>query len=70
MVNPIIESKFPVVEVDYYLDGEFINSIKKSPFDMVINLNIPDDKSEFEIKIKLYDSIGNSVEKSVVFGIE
>jgi len=70
MVNPVIESKFPVVEVDYYLDGEFINSIKKSPFDMVINLNIPDDKSEFEIKIKLYDSIGNSVEKSVVFGIE
>ena len=69
-VAPLIESKFPVQEVDYFLNGEFIDSIKKQPFEMVINLNIQEDASEFELGIKIYDSTGNSSEKSIKLQVE
>ena len=69
LVKPAIESKFYIKEVDYFLNGEFIDSVKNPPFEMLINLNIQEDESVFELKIKIYDSIGNSVEKQIILNI-
>ena len=69
LVKPSIESKFYIQEVDYFLNGEFIDSVKKPPFEILINLNIQGDELEFELKIKIYDSIGNSGEKQIILNI-
>lgn len=67
-IIPKMESKFGVSQVDYYwgLDEEFIGSTKRSPFEMVVNIErFGEVLGETTIKIKVYDSVGNISEKYV-----
>lgn len=68
VIKTLTENKFPLTEIDYYLNGEFAGSVKEKPFDMVINLNNALD-GENSIKVKIYDSIGNTVDGSIIFNV-
>ncbi|MDO8523161.1 MAG: PBP1A family penicillin-binding protein [bacterium] len=69
VVKILTANKFPLTEIDYYLNDEFAGSAKEKMFDMVMSLNNAVD-GENTIKVKIYDSIGNTVEDSTIFNIE
>ncbi len=68
-VKILTVNKFPLTEVVYFLNDEFIGSIKSQPFDMVINLNGAV-SGENALKVKIYDGAGNTAQYSTVLNIE
>ena len=65
-IQPSIESTYPVVQIDYFINEEFIGSAKRTPFSFTINLSEQyQDESEITIKIKVYDTVFNTIEKQI-----
>jgi len=70
-----ITLKFPLIinlgQIDYFLNNEFIGSVKNQPFNFVIN---PDNKNiktgVNELKAVIYDKNKNSIIKTTVFNID
>lgn len=69
IIKTLTQNKFPLLGIDYYLNEGFIGSKKEIPFDMVIDLYNAIE-GENTLKIKIYDSSGNTAEYSSVLNIE
>ena len=73
-MKPGIESKYPVTQVDFFGGNEeiYLGSVKKYPyeFNTEISEKILDDGNALNIKLKIYDSVGNTVEEKINIGLE
>ncbi len=64
-LRPAIESRYNITQVDYFAAGEenYIGSLKKYPFDFVLNLaSLSASGSEIKIRVRAYDNISNRVD--------
>lgn len=53
-------SHFPLTQADYFLNGEFLGSIKQSPFAITFKLDDVETKKPInELKVVVYDSVRN-----------
>lgn len=68
VIKVITENKFPLTEIDYYLNDEFAGSFKEKLSDIVLNLANAVD-GENVIKVKIYDSVGNIADGSIIFNV-
>ena len=61
-LRPKITSKFNIIQVDYFTTDEeiFIGSVKKQPFDMMVNL-----EKNNSFVLKIYDSAGNTSQEKI-----
>ena len=59
-----LESKYPITQVDFFVGDEenYLGSIKKYPFEFNID-------AQENIKIKIYDSVGNQTKENVVLNL-
>lgn len=65
VLTPKITAFYPVLQVDYFLDGEFIGSSNKNNFEIKTTIKNPEAKNSINLKIKIYDSVRNSAEKEI-----
>ena len=68
VVRILTDNKFPLTEIDYYLNDEFAGSFKEKLFDIVISLDSAL-IGENIIKVKIYDSVGNIADGSLIFNV-
>lgn len=61
-ISPNLESIYEISQVDYFIDDDYIGSVKKQPFGITIDLSAFSLKDNINIKVKAYDVIGNTVE--------
>ena len=62
--HPTITGKYFVIDIEIFVDGEYVRSEKRTPQ----NLEIGDYESgEHTLKLKVYDSIGNKQEREISF---
>lgn len=62
-LKPQIINYYPISQVDYFIEDEFIGSSKKDPF--LINFSqqiLEENINQIKVKIKIYDSVKNSTE--------
>ncbi len=66
-VVPAMESKYEITQLDYFLNDEYIGSIKKPPFQFGIKVSNDtlDGSLIATLKIKIYDTVHNTTEKAV-----
>ena len=70
VIRPIFESTYPIVQIDYFINEEFAGSVKRSPFEFTTRLDaIPDTLRNIPIKIRAYDGVGNTVEKTIFISL-
>ena len=60
--HPQIESKFNIEQVDYFANDEYLGGVKTYPFELALPLARLGEQNYITIKIKAYDSIGNTAE--------
>ncbi len=71
VIKPALLSFFGIIQADYFLDENYLGSSQKSPFDFVLNLEkLSIDGAEHRIKIKIYDSVGNTAEYNFLVNIK
>ena len=64
-IRPVFQSTFAVAQVDYFLNDEYIGSVKTSPFTIPIPLSSFVLESETAtIRLQIYDAVGNTSEYS------
>lgn len=68
IIKILTNNTFPLTEVDYFLNEEFIGSVKEQPFDLAIDLKNAV-LGQNTIKVKIYDNAGNTAENSIDFNI-
>lgn len=65
IVRPVLKNSFPVVQVDYFLNEEYVGSAKTSPFTIPIPLASFTLKTKTTtIRLHIYDAVGNTSEYS------
>ncbi len=70
VVRPIFESIYPIVQIDYFINEEFAGSVKRSPFEFTIRLDVvPEGIRNIPIRIKAYDGVSNTVEKTIIISL-
>ena len=70
VVRPIFESIYPIVQIDYFVNEEFAGSVKRGPFEFTIRLDTtPEGVRTIPIKIKAYDGVSNTIEKTIVISL-
>jgi len=70
IVKPILQNSFNVVQVDYFLNEEYIGSVKTSPFVMSIPLSLfVLDTQTVTVRLQVYDTIGNKSDYSITLPI-
>src|SRR3989344_4610265 len=63
----VIPKLYPISQVDYFVEDEFIGSSKKEPFLINFSQQITDDGlNQIKVKIKIYDSVKNSAEETFI----
>ena len=60
--RPQIESKFNIEQVDYFANDEYLGGVKTYPFELALPLARLAEQNYITIKIKAYDSVGNTAE--------
>lgn len=66
----VIESKFPVSQADFFVNGEFLGSSKISPFNFYFNpLDIQTIKAINELRVIVYDIYRNKTETATALNI-
>ena len=66
-LKPKIMSFYPIFQVDYFLEDEFLGSSKKEPFLINFSQQIADEgANQIKVKIKAYDSVKNSTEETFI----
>jgi len=60
--RPRIESKFGIVQVDYFANDEYLGGMKTYPFELALLLTRLGEQNYITIKVKAYDSVGNTTE--------
>lgn len=66
ILRPEIESVYGVVHVDYFVDDEYLGSIKRHPFEFVLNLSKAQSGSgSVAVRVKIYDAVRNTTEETV-----
>lgn len=69
-ININVSSNMPIKKVEYYLNGEYLSSVDKYPYNYFINTsNIDELENSNEIKAIVYDILWNKKEISVKFNI-
>lgn len=69
-IQPTILSKYPIAQIDLFLNDEFIESKKGSPAEILINLSLFDVRlGTSRLTIKTYDTVGNKNETVFSFDI-
>lgn len=63
--TPEITNVYPIVQVDYFLDSEYIGSSNKNNFEIKTTIQNNEEKSYINLKVKIYDSVRNSSEKEI-----
>ena len=54
------QSFFPIKQIDFFLDGDFLGSVSQKPYEFKYNLNqISDLSGEKELIVRAYDEKGN-----------
>ena len=64
-IYPKITSKYDIKQVDYFIGEEYIGSVSKNPFSISINLSLINNllgAGNFEMRLKIYDSVENQSE--------
>ncbi|MEK7559734.1 MAG: transglycosylase domain-containing protein [Patescibacteria group bacterium] len=62
---PKITNTYPITQVDYFLDSEYIGSSNKNNFEIKTTIQNSEEKNQINLKIKIYDSVRNSIEKEI-----
>lgn len=66
-LKPQITTYYPISQVDYFIDDEFIGSSKKEPFLISFSQQITDSESnQLRVRVKIYDSVKNSAEETFI----
>ena len=60
--RPRIENKFNIEQVDYFANDEYLGGVKTYPFELALPLARLAEQNYITIKVKVYDSIGNTAE--------
>ena len=70
IVKPILQNSFNVVQVDYFLNEEYVGSVKTSPFVISIPLSLfVLDTQTITVRLQVYDTIGNKSDYSITLPI-
>lgn len=71
IVRPVFQSSFAVVQVDYFLNEEYIGSVKSSPFNISIPLSlfVFKNTNTTTIRMQVYDAVGNKSEYLKIISI-
>ena len=69
VLTPKITNTYPITQVDYFLDGEYIGSSNKNNFELKITIRNNEATNQANLKIKVYDSVKNSVESEIIISL-
>ena len=71
ILKPIIQSFFEIAQVDYFINDEYKGSIKRAPFELVLNLDqINIESNIISIRTILYDVFGNKSDYQTTIAVE
>ncbi len=70
-IRPEIVNSYEITQLDYFLNDQYLGSIKKSPFEFGFRLSdkILQNYQTINLKIKIYDKVNNTTEKSIEINI-
>src|SRR3989344_3862289 len=69
-LKPKITNFYPISQVDYFVEDEFIGSSKKEPFLINVSQQLTDEGlNQIKVKIKIYDSVKNSAESEFIISL-
>ncbi len=70
ILHPIIQSAFSTAQVDYFANDEYVGSIKKAPFEIVLHVNQFSPTNNINIRAVIYDVVGNTSEYKTTISVE
>ncbi len=66
-INTTVKANFPIKQIDFFLDGQFLGSRMSSPYNWTFQLSGSQLKGQHKITVKAYDIYLNSNQTSVIF---
>lgn len=64
LIKVVLESKYPITQIDFFggSNEQYLGSVKKEPFEFKTELSewMADNEKKINIKIKIYDGVGNA----------
>jgi len=65
-LKPKIINFYPISQIDYFIEDEFVGSSRKEPFLINFRQQTNTDLNQIKVRVKVYDSIKNSTEETFV----
>ncbi len=64
-IEPIINAKYGVLQVDFFINEKYLGSVNTDPFGLSVNLNnISNNNQSTTIRVRVYDKVGNTADLS------